>query len=70
MKTTIKSIDVNKSDYPYIGESKASGIIVLFTNIGTGIVLVSKSYPIGHFNNTWEEKTFERIDKITIQFES
>lgn len=70
MKSKIKSIDVNKSNYPYVGRSKASGVIVLFTGYNTGVVLLDNGYAIGYQTDQWREETFERIDKITIEFES
>jgi hypothetical protein len=52
------------SKYPYIGRS-AEGDTVLFTSEGTGVILGSSYYEVGHFSDGWGEYEFTPLPKGT-----
>ena len=66
----LNSGDYEMSDkkYPYIGEGKRSGNIVLFTGKRTGVVIVEgesvvDKYQVGYKCNTWDEAQFKNITR-------
>jgi hypothetical protein len=73
-KVTIEANKPNKkqSKYPYFGESKYTGLIVLLSAPSTGIVIQGDGVnDIGYYSASWEEDCFTRLPsgRIVIEFE-
>lgn len=59
---------MSDKSYPYIGEGKRSGNVVLFTAKGVGAVIaegesVTDSFKVGVKSSTWEEGLFKNITR-------
>lgn len=69
MKIEVKQNEAKASPkYPYIGVSKDSGIIILFTGPDSGVCLnkgISK-YIEGEYCNNWAESNFEPFNGTVI----
>ena len=53
-------------NYPVIMKSKISGMIVLFSDEGAGVVLkrTGLNYDVGEYSNEWVMSTFEKFDDV------
>lgn len=64
VSTLIKQEEVDEDEYPYIGKHEESNLIVLFTDVGEGVVLYSeeKNNYIGRSANDFNEEWFKVYD--------
>tara|TARA_R110000868_G_scaffold397161_1_gene669704 strand:+ start:375 stop:590 length:216 start_codon:yes stop_codon:yes gene_type:complete len=69
---SIKTDKVVEIKYPILKESIHSGIVVMFTSLNHGFVVVrgKKIFPLGHFSDSWYEDIGFRPYTGTITLEN
>jgi hypothetical protein len=69
--TTTKPTKLKAPSYPYIGKSKKTGMIVLFTAVGAGVVVDkanNHTYHTGQYSTAFSMSCFEPYNEpVTLQ---
>lgn len=64
MKTKITEKGTKGISYPCLKIKNGTGIVILFTEEDTGIVLIKgeDEFEVGNYDTSWNEKSFENFE--------